>query len=499
MFSLSRLITFAGLAVSIAECSLVAPANQGVPVTADASPNFNGSTTDSSSIVSTALQVDQKAGAPADALPDQPVANTTVTALDGNLVNTTLPVSRREVASEGHLNRRNNSNYELLFWGTGTRSNDRDASIEGTAYLTYTVVSNATYDIDDCLAFCDSVDGCVFANLYYEFENPLLDLVFSQQSNLKCALYSDIHSAAEKTNFGGQQLYPSPAPLNYIQQSSGWAAKALVDPPTPPGYKKFFGPTDGANNAPGYMGFAFIDKYDVDACALLCDTRGADPVGGACQYFNIWRAVVSGIPTTYTCSMYYIIADESTAVNFGQGDLVVTESRGYARLDSIVDGGFEGYTCGSGVEIPFCFTPGYSNWQGTSPPNGTFDASIFNYQPYAHTGDAVVLLGSAFGSDPLPGTLSPTSPITATQAGQSYTLQFFHSSFYSGQEAEAPASLSIIWNGETVDTIHPGFSQWTGHQYTVVAQGNDVLQFQGGSSPAYVFLDDVALFLTSSS
>jgi len=50
------------------------------------------------------------------------------------------------------------------------------------------------------------------------------------------------------------------------------------------------------------MGFAFIDRYDVDACAELCNTRGPDGNGGACQYFNIWRALVDGIPTTYTCS-----------------------------------------------------------------------------------------------------------------------------------------------------------------------------------------------------
>lgn len=54
------------------------------------------------------------------------------------------------------------------------------------------------------------------------------------------------------------------------------------------------------------MGFAFIDKYDVSACAQLCNTRGADGNGGACQYFNIWRAVVNGIPTTYTCSFVSI-------------------------------------------------------------------------------------------------------------------------------------------------------------------------------------------------
>lgn len=51
------------------------------------------------------------------------------------------------------------------------------------------------------------------------------------------------------------------------------------------------------------MGFAFLDRYDVNACAAQCNTRGADGQGGACQFFNIWRAVVDGVPTTYTCSM----------------------------------------------------------------------------------------------------------------------------------------------------------------------------------------------------
>ncbi|KIK61867.1 hypothetical protein GYMLUDRAFT_72930 [Collybiopsis luxurians FD-317 M1] len=493
MFSPTRLLVFAGLAVSLAECAIVAPAYQGVPATTSDAADFNGTTTDASSIASTAQQVDQKSGAASDAPPDLPVAATTVTALDGTLVNASVSSTTRRGLTNvpSHLTRRNNSNYELVFWGTGTGPNDRDASIEGTAYLTYTLVSNDTYNIDDCLAKCDSVDGCVFANLYYEYNNPGLDALFS---NLKCALYGDVHDASEKTNFGGQQLYPAPGGLDYIQQSSGWAAKSLVDPATPAGYDLVFGPTGGANNAPGYMGFAFLDKYDVNACATLCNQRGADGVGGACQYFNIWRAVVNGNPTTYTCSMYYIVADESSAVNFGQGDLVVTESRGYKRQNVVVDGGFEGYTCTPpGQEVPFCFTEGYANWQGTSPAGGNFDASIFNYQPYAHSGSAVALLGSAFGTDQLPGTLAPTQSLS-TQAGASYTLQFFHSSFYSGQQSEANASMKVIWNGQTVATLNPGFAQWTPHQFTVTAQGNDKLQFTGGSAPAYIFIDDVSLF-----
>ncbi|KAJ6491845.1 hypothetical protein C8R47DRAFT_1214635 [Mycena vitilis] len=152
------------------------------------------------------------------------------------------------------------------------------------------------------------------------------------------------------------------APPRSITQSSGWGLDSLVDPDAPDGYDLVFGPTDGANNAPEYMGFAFIDKYDVDACAALCNGR-----------------VVNGVPTTYTCSMYYLVTDNSTAVNYGQGDLVVTLSRGYARKDLVIDGGFEGYQdC-----ISFCFTQSYANWNGTSPKGGDMDAAIFFSRDYA--------------------------------------------------------------------------------------------------------------------
>ena len=65
-----------------------------------------------------------------------------------------------------------------------------------------------------------------------------------------------MHSADEKTNFGCQQSEPVPAGLTYIQQSSGYATKYLVEPSIPGGYEYVFGPTNGANNAPG-VSFSF--------------------------------------------------------------------------------------------------------------------------------------------------------------------------------------------------------------------------------------------------
>ncbi|KAJ7146872.1 hypothetical protein C8R44DRAFT_864590 [Mycena epipterygia] len=304
---------------------------------------------------------------------------------------------------------------------------------------------NSTYNVDACLTWCAGIDGCVFVNLYYEFNNPLLDFVFSEKPNL---------NAAEKTNFGGQALYPQVGNetvlLSFITQSSGWGLDSLVDPTDPEGYELVFGPTGDANNAPGYMGFAL------------------NPNGG-CAYFNIWRAVVSGIPTTYTCSMYYLVADESTAVNFGQGDLV-----GYTVCDF------------------FCFTASYANWIGTSPANGSLDASIFFFAEYAHTGHGVALLGSASGTDSLAGTLTPAAPLK-TKAGTGYVIQAFMVSTFSGEAREGPAKVDILWNGVRVGGIS-GYMPWTLVQVAVTGTGNDTLSFIGGAAPAWTFIDDVYVY-----
>ena len=142
----------------------VPPCSQGAWDTP--SNSFNASDTpqtDSSVIAATANNVDQKSSAVGDAPPDQPVNATTVTAVDGDITaaGTNSTTRRRSFLprSKG-LTRRDPSDYTLVFSGTGTDPSDRDASIEGTAYLTYTLVSNATYDVDDCLSACDQVETC---------------------------------------------------------------------------------------------------------------------------------------------------------------------------------------------------------------------------------------------------------------------------------------------------------------------------------------------------
>ncbi|KAF7334515.1 hypothetical protein MVEN_02281000 [Mycena venus] len=489
MPSPTRLLALAALLVSAT--AIVPPSQKGAP---NQTPDdFTPPTPDNDLIAQTANQVDQKSAPPVDAPPNADVPPTSVTAIDGTVTNSTIggvsagnSTRRRDV---GRLGKRQ-SKFEKIF--DGLPADQHDASIQGTAYLTYTVVNNATYNIQACLDWCAGINECVFVNVYYEFNNYLLDFVFGEKSNLKCAAYGDIHTAAEKLNFGGQQSYPQlgneTVPLTYITQSSGWGLSGIKEAVTPDGYDLVFGPTGGANNAPGYMGFAFIDKYDVDACAALCNGRGVDPNGGGCAYFNIWRAVVDGIPTTYTCSMYYLVADESTAVNFGQGSLVVTLSRGYARKSALIDGGFEGYTdCDD-----FCFTTSYANWIGTSSSGGSLDASIFFYPPYAHTGHGSGLLGSAPGLNNQTGTLKPAQPLT-TDAGANYVVQCFMSSAFSGPKIEAAAKVDIMWNGVRVGGTS-GFTEYALMEASVVGTGSDELAFVGGASPAWTFIDDCKVY-----
>ena len=122
--------------------------------------------TDTENIVSTVYNVDQKSGAD-DTPPNQPVPDTAITAVDGVLTTDggsgdANGSSRRSLFSERLTGRDDSepSDYECVFSGTGTGPNDRDASIEGTAYLTYNLVSNATYNVDACLRECDKVDIC---------------------------------------------------------------------------------------------------------------------------------------------------------------------------------------------------------------------------------------------------------------------------------------------------------------------------------------------------
>ena len=150
--------------------NVVPPASQGVPNSVSEDVDLSGTLTDVDTIVSTVHVVDQKDGPTADTPPNLPVADTVVTAVDGVLtqagttnssnVRRQILEARAPFATPELKKKRAISDYNLVFSGTGTGPTDRDASIQGTAYLTFRVVDNSTYNVEACLDFCSSEPKC---------------------------------------------------------------------------------------------------------------------------------------------------------------------------------------------------------------------------------------------------------------------------------------------------------------------------------------------------
>jgi hypothetical protein len=177
---------------------------KGVPDSFDNVQDLSGTVTDAQNIQTTVNIIDQKAGATGDAPPNQPVPETVVTAIDGQVVDsepvaakTNLAISAFAAKTKAVNNKRSSQDYEQVFAGTGSRATDRDGSIEGTAYLTYTVLSNATYNVDACLDFCSRVDGCGTRE-----KSSITDIysqIYSDQSSPTCITNSITNSSTSSS------------------------------------------------------------------------------------------------------------------------------------------------------------------------------------------------------------------------------------------------------------------------------------------------------------
>ncbi|KAJ7643861.1 hypothetical protein FB45DRAFT_282800 [Roridomyces roridus] len=69
-----------------------------------------------------------------------------------------------------------------------------NASIQAGDFMTFTLADT----VDECVDFCACIDGCAFANFYFDNDK--------NTTQLTCAAYASCHTAAEATNFGGQSL-----------------------------------------------------------------------------------------------------------------------------------------------------------------------------------------------------------------------------------------------------------------------------------------------------
>ncbi|KAH6907813.1 hypothetical protein BKA70DRAFT_1223119 [Coprinopsis sp. MPI-PUGE-AT-0042] len=290
--------------------------------------------------------VDSNSGPGINDLPNQPIRDTViapaaaVVQVDKAVPTTAAwsPVGAITASSPPAKSKRADRRaYDMVFSGTGKDSDDRDASIEGTAYLTHTLVSNATYEggLEECLAWCDGIEGCVFVNLYHEFNNFILDLVAQEKSSLKCAAYGEVYGPTQKTNWGGQQSYKAPAPLIYIQESSGYAVvnkPGGEEPAVPEGYELVWGPISRAGYDDGLLDYAILDQYDTDVCSFICNAYVPDQssprvwmasasvdssiYGKACllvKEFNIWFWCQNlALTRSYSTPSPYLSKERST-------------------------------------------------------------------------------------------------------------------------------------------------------------------------------------------
>ncbi|KAF9266586.1 hypothetical protein L218DRAFT_996750 [Marasmius fiardii PR-910] len=301
-------------------------------------------------------------------------------------------------------------------------------------------------------------------------------------TSLSLASAADVVSGPEWNTIKSAILAQPGAKVSKLQ--------AFAEPPVPENFVEVFGPLNASNSAPGFMGFVFIDSYDVAGCANLCKARDFDSVGGLCQFFNIFQGATSSNTTTFSCSMYYLPTDNTTATNTGDANVKISNSRGYRRLSATPDPGFETFVCTPPALT--CSAQSFGGWVGSSDNATVLDTAAIVHDPtLAHFGSSAISLGSISGRTTASGT--QTRNIT-TIKGRSYALGFFHSSTQKNPANAAGASVNVTWNGVVIESIS-GAQNWTFHGQTLTATGNDTLAFHGGRAPAFDFIDDVFLYL----
>ncbi|KAL7420360.1 hypothetical protein Q5752_005330 [Cryptotrichosporon argae] len=89
------------------------------------------------------------------------------------------------------------------------------AAAQDASYMTYTLANT----VDDCLAACDDIEGCVFVNTYYDL-NPSESDLPKHSGVLTCAMFSACVPTSENDNWGGQD------DPNYITESNGYCKSA---------------------------------------------------------------------------------------------------------------------------------------------------------------------------------------------------------------------------------------------------------------------------------
>ncbi|WVW81319.1 hypothetical protein I302_103310 [Kwoniella bestiolae CBS 10118] len=95
------------------------------------------------------------------------------------------------------------------------------AAAQDASYMTYTLSTS----VDDCLAACDQIEGCVFVNTYYDVNEEENYLPKHTDGVLTCAMFSTCVSTDQNDNWGGQD------DPNTIVNSNGYCKSSACGAP----------------------------------------------------------------------------------------------------------------------------------------------------------------------------------------------------------------------------------------------------------------------------
>ncbi|KAF2662677.1 hypothetical protein K491DRAFT_753220 [Lophiostoma macrostomum CBS 122681] len=242
-----------------------------------------------------------------------------------------------------------------------------DASTQQVGYLTYKSLSNGSYNIPECAAFCDSVQLCMAFNVWYERDPSITPAAACPNpapvTNAKCALYGYPVSRESATNVG---QYRGPQDANgqafqvVVIGSNGYSKSNSSNSSTPGAFTNFTGPSEllnGAIFAPlvdgndTYLGMRLYNNgpYDPSLCAATCqattayDQRhpAADGTYQPCNFFNAFILSKNDVSQGTYCAFYSRAWDPSYATNTGykDGDDTYTVTSSYSYTLTTLDPG----------------------------------------------------------------------------------------------------------------------------------------------------------------
>ena len=174
--------------------------------------------------------------------------------------------------------------------------------------------------------------------------------------------------------------------------------------------------------------------------------------------------------------------------------MAVSQSRGYARVSLLPDGGFEQLPpCARG--LPFCSANGDATWTLVTTTSSTNTASQLLRLDGAHSGTVFATIG--FFDSTNTGIWTPADSLR-TLPGSRYVITFYLRLTNIISSAGLSTNFGVVWNGAVVFSPRPTDFDWHYYEVQVDAIGDDELEFKDdfpNSQFATSAIDDIFVFL----